>query len=245
MADRGSTVAVFVCGLALAVPIASASADVPRGGPAVPDQPPVERVIVRFAHGTTDAERARARDRADVTRDARLGIRGMELVDPGRTTTISDAIADLERAPGVLYAEPDVPRVSTATPDDPFFGLQWGLRSTGQTVAGHTGVPGADIAAPSAWEVATGSAAVTVAPVDTGIDPTHPDLRANLWANPGESGDGRETNGIDDDGDGLIDDVRGWDYVDRDAQPLDGNGHGTHVAGTIGASGNDGEGWRA
>jgi subtilisin family serine protease len=249
MPDHRSIV-IAVCALALAILPASAVADAPPGGPAVPDQPPVERVIVRFAAGTTDGERARARDRADVERDARLGVSGMELVDPGRATTMSDAIADLEREPGVLYAEPDVPRVSTATPDDPFFGLQWALRSTGQAVAGRSGVPGADIAAPSAWDLTTGSAAVTVAVVDTGIDLAHRDLRANLWANPGESGAGRESNGIDDDGDGFIDDVRGWDYVDRDAQPLDGNGHGTHVAGTIGASGNDGEGvagvsWRA
>jgi subtilisin family serine protease len=242
MLDRVSIGPAVVCALALAVVPACAVAGARPGGPAVPVQPPVERVIVRWGAGTTAAVRSRARDRADVTRAARLGVRGMELVDPGRATTVSEAIADLQRAPGVLYAEPDVPRVSAAIPDDPFFGSQWGLQSTGQTVAGHTGIPGADIAAPSAWDVTTGSAAVTVAVVDTGIDLTHPDLRANLWANAGESGDGRESNGIDDDGDGLIDDVRGWDYVDRDAQPLDGNGHGTHVAGTIGASGNDGQG---
>jgi subtilisin family serine protease len=74
------------------------------------------------------------------------------------------------------------------------------------------------------------------------MDATDPDLAPNLYTNPGESGAGRETNGIDDDGDGRIDDVHGWDFVDDDNQPQDDNGHGTHVAGTIGARGNDGNG---
>ena len=155
----------------------------------------------------------------------------------------AEAAQQLERSPNVLYAEPDVPRRAFAVvPDDRYFGRQWSLNNSGQSVAGTAGTVDADIDAPEAWQMTTGSAAVTVAVIDSGVQIDHPDLAAGIWRNPGEAGDRREYNGADDDGNGLVDDWRGWDWVDGDNDPGDANGHGTHVAGTVGARGNDGRG---
>ena len=121
-----------------------------------------------------------------------------------------------------------------AIPNDPSFAVEWGLLNSGQ----YSGTPGNDIGAAQAWAFTTGSRSVVVAVIDSGIDLTHPDLAANLWVNPGEiAGDG-----IDNDSNGFVDDIHGWDFVDNDAVPQDGFGHGTHVAGIIGAVGNNGVG---
>ena len=117
---------------------------------------------------------------------------------------------------------------------DPSLAAQWALDNVGQ--AG--GRIDADIDAVEAWQVTTGSRNVVVAIVDSGIDFNHPDLAANIWTNPREiAGNGR-----DDDGNGYVDDVHGWDFVDNDNLPQDGFWHGTHVAGIIGAVGNNGIG---
>ena len=124
-------------------------------------------------------------------------------------------------------------RPTTRIPDDPRFAQQWQLS--------HDGVMGA----PRAWGLARG-APVTVAIVDTGVDMTHRDLVANLWTNPHEV----PGNGVDDDGDGHVDDVHGWDMIAGDADPSDDNGHGTSLAGVVAARGDNGIGvagvaWRA
>jgi serine protease len=110
-----------------------------------------------------------------------------------------------------------------ATPSDPAVGSQWGLTA---------------INAPQGWNVARGTGQTVVAVIDTGVDLTHPDLAANLWRNPGEIAG----NGHDDDGNGYTDDVSGWDFAGNDNTPTDERGHGTHVAGIIGAVGNNGVG---
>ncbi len=134
----------------------------------------------------------------------------------------------------VKVVEPNALLTLHVTPSDDRFGSLWGLNNTGQS----GGTPDADIDAPEAWNITTGSRDVVIAVIDTGVDWTHPDLVANLWWNDREI----PGNGIDDDGNGFVDDVRGWDFVDNDADPMDINGHGTHVAGTIGAVGNNGFG---
>lgn len=134
----------------------------------------------------------------------------------------------------VEYAEPNYLVHSCLSPDDPLYPQLWGLHNLGQT----TGLPGADIDAPEAWDVQTGAPSIIVAVIDTGIDYNHEDLSSNIWINPGEI----PGNGMDDDGNGFIDDVRGWDFVNGDNDPMDDNSHGTHCAGTIAATGNNGTG---
>ena len=149
-------------------------------------------------------------------------------VSPANT---SWTIRTLEQDPRVAYAEPNFVLHAADTPNDPSFTQEWGLNNTGQQVNFTTGTADADIDAKEAWSVSTGSPDVTVAIIDTGVDVTHPDLAQNIWINQGENCAGCRTNGIDDDGDGYVDDWRGWDFVNHDNNPTDDNGHGTHVAG--------------
>ena len=133
--------------------------------------------------------------------------------------------------PGVMYAEPNYSIELAATPNDPDFGDLWGMQNTGQT----GGLSGADIDAPLAWDITTGAPNLIVAVVDTGVDYLHPDLAANMWVNEGEiAGDG-----IDNDGNGFVDDVHGYNFVSGNGDPMDDHNHGTHVAGTIGAVANN------
>jgi alpha-tubulin suppressor-like RCC1 family protein/subtilisin family serine protease/fibronectin type 3 domain-containing protein len=132
----------------------------------------------------------------------------------------------------VAYVEPDYFVQSLSVPNDPKFGQLWSLNNTKQT----GGKLDADIDAPEAWDFSTGSRSVKVAVIDSGIDYTHPDLSANIWANPGEIAE----NGIDDDHNGFIDDIRGWNFVSASNDPRDDNFHGTQMAGVVGAVGNNG-----
>ncbi|MCX7046543.1 MAG: S8 family serine peptidase [Candidatus Sumerlaeota bacterium] len=124
--------------------------------------------------------------------------------------------------------------INETIPNDPRFAELWGMRNTGQT----GGTPGADISAAKAWDLQQGSRDVIVAVIDTGVDYTHPDLAANIWINTGEI----PGNGIDDDGNGFVDDIYGYDFANGDANPMDDHGHGTHCSGTIGGVGNNGMG---
>ena len=112
----------------------------------------------------------------------------------------------------IEYIEPNYIWYALETPNDPRFNELWGLNNTGQT----GGTADADIDAPQAWDVFTGSSSVLVCIIDTGLDYNHPDLVANVWTNPGEIAG----NGIDDDGNGYIDDIHGWDFYNNDNDPV-------------------------
>lgn len=147
-----------------------------------------------------------------------------------------DIIQQIQHDPAVEAVSPNYERRISITPNDPFFNNLWGLNNTGQDVPDYgPGTADADIDTPEAWDINTGASNAVVADIDSGVDYTHADLAANMWLNPGEIAG----NGIDDDGNGYVDDVHGIDRANYDTDPMDDNGHGTHTAGTMAAVGNN------
>lgn len=126
----------------------------------------------------------------------------------------------------------------TSGPDDTYYSRQWGLHNDG-TFSLFSSLEGADIDMENAWAIQEGSSEIIVATMDSGLRLTHPEFEARLWVNTAEIAD----NGIDDDGNGYIDDINGWDFTVDDNDPTDDHGHGTNVTGIIGANGNNGNGY--
>jgi subtilisin family serine protease len=179
-------------------------------------------LIVRFRASADAADRHEALAHRRAALRWNLGLPGLALVRLQPGDSVRAAASALERDSGVAWATPNYLYRTALTPNDPLFGDAWHLPA---------------ISAPAAWDTTTGSASVTVAVVDTGFQQNHADLAPNLWTNPGEV-----VNGADDDGNGKVDDLHGWNFVNGSASPEDDNGHGTHVGATAGARGNDGFG---
>lgn len=205
--------------------------------------------IVKYSVGTTAAQKSRAMARANARTVERLSrtpaaaVRGdVDLVAVGGGLGVAEAIVRLSQDPSVEFAEPNwIYSPEQTIPNDTSFGQLWGLNNTGQDINGQgPGTPDADIDAPEAWTRTTGSTVVVVGVIDEGIDFNHPDLAGQIWTNPFDPVDG-----ADNDGNGYVDDVHGWDFANGDNTIYDGSAktsvdaHGTHVSGTIGAKANN------
>lgn len=183
-----------------------------------------DELLVKFNGGTTSNSAVAANRAMNAIVLETLGDLGWQRVRLPDGLSVNDAIGQYSKIDGVESAQPNFYYHLLLTPNDPDFSAlgMYGLNM---------------ISAPSAWDLTTGSSSVVVADIDTGMLYTHQDLAANAWINAGENA---TPNGVDDDGNGFIDDIRGWDFFYNDSNPIDdAGGHGTHTAGTIGAAGNN------
>jgi len=219
---RGGLFALAAAALCGLTTVAGAA----RVGDGVPAGYRTDAVLVAFRENAPLDTRLAAVNRAGLTATGAPGRANrhfavLRLSDASRArrVTVPAALAALRADPAVRIAEPDYAVRHQAIPNDPDFSKLYGLHNTGQ----DDGLTDADIDAPEAWEVTTGSKSVIVAVIDTGVDYRHPDLDFNILR----------------DADGA---VVGYDFANGDPDPMDDNGHGTHVSGTIGARGNNGLG---
>lgn len=194
-----------------------------------------DRILVKFKGKISehDIASAHAPLHANSAKKFKM-LKDLHLVKFPRETSIEKALESYRGNINVLYAERDYEVHTLAVPDDSSFAFQWNLQNTGN----NGGISGADISASKAWDITTGSKDVVVAVIDTGVDYMHPDLSANMWRNKADC----NNDGIDDDGNGYPDDCHGVDTFNIDTDPMDDNNHGTHVAGIIGAVGNNAAG---
>lgn len=178
-------------------------------------------VLVKYREGVTAATMGALAESLSLKAIDTFDFVGVQQAQVPEDKTVEDMIAKITARPEVEYVEPNYIVYAEKTPNDPSYPQLWGLKK---------------IQAEGAWDTTTDSPKVIVAVIDTGVDYRHPDLRANMWKNPNE-----QANGRDDDGNGIIDDIYGANFVPSGAtgDPMDDHSHGTHVAGTIGAVGNN------
>jgi len=199
-----------------------------------PAAPPADGVIIKFANTASQTSRAHALSSAGLKSIKTFQlVKGLTFARPIPGQSLDNTVSTLAINPNIEYVEPNYYVTIDIIPNDPNFQLQYGLHNDGTS----GGLANADVNAPEAWDVQTGNG-VVIAVIDTGVDYTHPDLKDNIWVNPGEIAD----NGIDDDGNGFVDDIHGWDFANDVNDPADDHAHGTHVAGIIAATSNNGIG---
>jgi subtilisin family serine protease len=198
------------------------------------------QLILKFKQGIASAEVAQFKSLFGAVSTQTIKLTGAEIWKLSGSLSVEKILAQYRSNPIFEYIEPDyILTKGTITPkatfpNDPSFNQLWGLHNTGQS----GGTPDADIDAPEAWDIQTGNPNLVIGVIDTGVDYNHQDLVGNIWTNPGEIAN----NNIDDDGNGYVDDIRGWDFAYNDNNPSDVHGHGTHVSGTIAGKGNNGVG---
>ena len=198
-------------------------------------QPKTERIIVQPRQDIDPAEFEKwSQSQPMDTLRVHAQLDNLHVMLPRSGMGQAEMIERLQASGLIEFAEPDYVLSASIAPNDPDYlnGAAWGLNTT------TTGSIDADINAPEAWDMVRYASNVVVAVIDSGIRATHEDLRDNLWTNPSEIAG----NGLDDDRDGIVDDVHGYNAINNTGDVTDNVGHGTHVAGIIGASGNNGKG---
>jgi subtilisin family serine protease len=184
-----------------------------------------DRIIVRYKQRMSAQSNQNILVSKNLTEDAKYPRLGITVLKTDKPSSIPKLVEELNALDSIEYAEPDYKLHIATTPNDSRFSELSGLHNATD----------ADIDAPEAWDIGTGDSDIIVAIIDTGVDYNHPDLIDNIWTNPGEiPGDN-----IDNDNNGYIDDIHGINAINYTGDPMDDGEHGTHVAGTIGAKGNN------
>ena len=173
-------------------------------------------MLVKFRAGLPEEGRFASHSRIGAERIDKVGTRAIDRIKLPEGVSVEQAVQMYKEDPDIEYAEPNYLIKASVIPNDTFFNQLWGLDNTGQIIEGISGTPDADIDAPEAWDFVNDASSVIVAIADTGVDEDHPDISGNL--------------------------IEGYDFINGDTEPEDENGHGTHLAGTIGAIGNNAKG---